>query len=185
MGNSQPSRRIGVEELYAQDGGAGGSGGGELPYPMPHHHMAAPTAGSSMAAADPTTLSSLPDLSSLVKIFVVDCPPRYDLPWQMEDQLQCTGTGKSRVVQSFTSAHHQPPPATTSHATSSHHQPPTTTSSATIFLPRCPAPSSRPHRHTRFCDRDVRGEGRADDSDQRPRCSQCRFHPSASRGQPR
>ena len=128
MGNSQPSRRIGVEELYAQDGGAGGSGGGELPYPMPHHHMAAPTAGSSMAAADPTTLSSLPDLSSLVKIFVVDCPPRYDLPWQMEDQLQCTGTGKSRVVQSFTSAHHQPPPATISHhqpppATTSHHQP--------------------------------------------------------------
>ena len=23
----------------------------------------------------------------------MDCPPRYDLPWQMEDQLQCTGTG--------------------------------------------------------------------------------------------
>ena len=43
--------------------------------------------------ADTSADGVLSHTRSIVKLFVVECARSYHLPWQMEDQLECSGTG--------------------------------------------------------------------------------------------
>jgi S1-C subfamily serine protease len=49
--------------------------------------------GASPPIAEAERVPSERHLRSIVKIFVIECARCYHIPWQMEEQMECSGTG--------------------------------------------------------------------------------------------